>query len=124
MRHLNRIAAVLAFIIGAMAVVAGGQVILGRDPGYNVINWLPLYNYTIGLLSVVIAAPLLWVNHRLAFPAALVALTAHLLTLMILLAAYRDVVALDSLVATSIRIVVWLVIVGLLLLQRRRRAAA
>ena len=35
-RPLSKIAAVLAFIIGAMAVFAGGQVLLGRDPGYYV----------------------------------------------------------------------------------------
>ena len=38
---LNKIAAILAFGIGAMAVFAGGKVLLGNDPGYYVINWLP-----------------------------------------------------------------------------------
>lgn len=31
---LTKIAAVLAFIIGAMAVFAGVQVLLGNDPGF------------------------------------------------------------------------------------------
>ena len=47
----NKIASVLAFIIGGMAIFAGGKVLLGNDPGYYVINWLPLYNYTIGILT-------------------------------------------------------------------------
>ena len=42
-----KIASILAFIIGGMAVFAGAQVLLGNDPGYYVINWLPIYNYTI-----------------------------------------------------------------------------
>ena len=38
--NLNKIAAILTltFIIGAMAVFAGGQVLLGRLPDYYVIN--------------------------------------------------------------------------------------
>ena len=38
----NKIASALAFLIGAMAIFAGGQVLLGKDPGYHVINWLLL----------------------------------------------------------------------------------
>lgn len=37
--NLNKIASVLAFIIGAMAAVAGGQVLVGKTPEYYVINW-------------------------------------------------------------------------------------
>ena len=48
----NKIASALAFLIGVMAIFAGGQVLLGKDPGYHVINWLVLYNYTIGILTV------------------------------------------------------------------------
>ena len=50
--NLQKIAAVLAFIIGAMAIFAGAQTLLGKDPGYYVINWLLLYNYTAGILTV------------------------------------------------------------------------
>ena len=58
----NKIASVLAFIIGGMAIFAGGKVLLGNDPGYYVINWLPLYNYTIGILTIFITAILIWIN--------------------------------------------------------------
>lgn len=61
----NKIAAVLAFIIGAMAVFAGVQVLLGNDPGYYVINWLPIYNYTAGILTVFITAILIWRGGKL-----------------------------------------------------------
>ncbi len=75
--NLNKIAAILALIIGAMAVFAGGQALLGKDPGYYVINWLLLYNYTVGILTVFLAAPLIWTNSRFALPAAIGIFSIH-----------------------------------------------
>ena len=118
--NLNKIAAILAFIIGAMAVFAGGQALLGKDPGYYVINWLLLYNYTVGILTVFLAAPLIWTNSRFALPAAIGISSIHALVMIILLTGYRDVVATDSIVAMTIRIVVWLTILVLMFLQRRK----
>jgi hypothetical protein len=122
--NLNKIAAILAFIIGAMAVFAGGQALLGKDPGYYVINWLLLYNYTVGILTVFLAAPLIWTNNRFALPAAIGIFSIHALVMVILLAGYRDVVAIDSIVAMTIRITVWLIILALMFLQRRKAKAA
>jgi hypothetical protein len=119
-RTLSKIAAVLAFVIGAMAVFAGGQVLLGRDPGYYVIDWLPVYNFVLGMLTVLIVAPLIWRGSRYALPAAAATLAAHTVVLAILLAAYRDVVASDSIRAMIVRIVAWLVILTLLVVQSRR----
>lgn len=119
-RTLSKIAAVLAFVIGAMAVFAGGQVLLGRDPGYYVIDWLPVYNFVLGVLTVLIVAPLIWRGSRYALPAAAATLAAHTVVLAILLAAYRDVVASDSIRAMIVRIVAWLVILTLLVVQSRR----
>jgi hypothetical protein len=44
--------------------------------------------------------------------------------MIILLAGYRDVVATDSIVAMTIRIAVWLIILVLMFLQRRKAKAA
>ena len=120
----NKIASILAFIIGGMAVFAGGQVLLGRDPGYFVINWLPLFNYTLGILTVSVAAILIWANNRLALPAAIGVFSLQGLVMLILLTGYGDVVAPDSLVATTVRMVVWLIILGLMFLQRRKNKTA
>ena len=48
----SRIRSLLAWLLclGSWQSYAGGQVLLGRDPGYTVINWLVLYNYTVGVL--------------------------------------------------------------------------
>jgi hypothetical protein len=118
--YLNKIAAVLAFIIGAMAVFAGGQVLLGKLPDYYVINWLPVYNYTVGILTVFVTAVLIWSRHRLAMPAALVTFGLHALVMVILQTSYHDMVAIDSVVAMTVRMTVWVIILALLYIQVRR----
>ena len=55
-----------------------------------------------------------------ALPAAIGIFSIHALVMIILLTGYRDVVATDSLVAMTIRIVVWLIILVLMFLQRRK----
>ena len=117
---LFKVAAVLALIIGAMAIFAGGQVLLGQDPGYYVIDWLPIYNFTMGVLSALVAAPLIWRESRWALPAALATLATHTTVMAVLRTAYGGVVAPDSIRAMTIRMVAWLVILGLLLVQTRR----
>ena len=117
---LTRVAAILAFIIGAMAVFAGVQVLLGNDPGYYVINWLPIYNYTAGILTVFIIAILIWRRSHLAWFAAVATFVAHALVMVVLLAAYSDVVAVDSIRAMTIRMVAWVIIMGLMYAQVRK----
>jgi hypothetical protein len=119
--NLNKIASVLAFIIGAMAIFAGGQVIfLGKEMNYYVINWLPYYNFTMGLISFFVTAVLIWKNSRFAMPAALLTFAAHGVIMITLLTAYKGVVAPDSIRAMSIRLITWVVIIALMYLQSRR----
>ena len=119
-RPLSKVAAVLAFIIGAMSVFAGGRVLLGQDPGYYVIDWLPIYNFVMGALAMLVVAPLIWRGSRWALLAALATFAAHSLVMVVLRSAYSDVVAPDSLRAMTIRMVAWLLILALLLVQARR----
>ena len=116
--RLNKIAAVLALVVGAMAIFAGIKVLLGNDPGYYVINWLPTYNYTAGILTVFITAILIWSGHRLAMPAAVITISLHAIVMAILQTAYRDEVAPDSIQAMTVRLIVWAVILSLLIVQR------
>lgn len=120
-RTLSRIAALLAFIIGAMAIFAGGKVLLGNDPGYYVINWLPLYNYTMGILTIFLTALLIWANSKLAMPLAIGTLSVHAIVMLILQTAYRDVVAVDSIVAMTLRLTVWVIILALMFFQSRKK---
>ena len=119
-KTFTRIASILAFIIGVMAIFAGGQALLGKDPGYYVINWLLLYNYTAGILTVFITAVLIWSGHRRALLAALITFGAHALVMVLLQTAYRSIVASDSVRAMTIRLVVWVIILGLMLFERNK----
>ena len=118
---LSKIAAGLSFIIGAMAVIAGGRVLLGHDPGYYVIDWLLVYNFIAGLVSATLTATLLWLNHRLASPLAVATLSLHSIVLLLLLVAYREVVASASLVAMTVKVTVWITTCTLLMAHARRQ---
>ena len=125
--NLNKIASVLAFIIGAMALFAGGQVIfLGKEMPYYVITWLPYYNFAMGLITFLGTAILIWRNSGYAMPAAIATFAAHALVMIVLLIGYKDVVAHESIVAMSVRLLVWAVILILMYIQSRKskRAAA
>lgn len=117
---LNKFASVLAFIIGAMAIFAGGQVLLGNDPGYYVINWLPLYNYSVGILTFFLTAIFIWNNSRFAMPAAIGTFSLHALIMLILQTAYSGIVAPDSIRAMTVRLIVWAIILTLMFFQQRR----
>ncbi len=94
---LTKTAAVLAFIIGAMAILAGGQVVLlGKIMDYYVIDWLPVYNLIVGIISALFTAIVIWKGSRIAMPAAIATLISHSTVMVILQAAYQDVVAPDS----------------------------
>lgn len=107
-----KVAAYLAWIIGAMAVFAGGRVLLGTLPDYYVIEWLPIYNFVMGVITVGVTAVLIWKNSHYAWAASIATFAVHTLVLLVLLAVYQDVVAPDSLVAMVVRIVVWLIILA------------
>ena len=115
----NRIASILTLVIGLMAVFAGGKVLLGIMPDYYVIDWLPVYNFAMGLVSVLFCSVVIWKNNRLALPAAVGTFGLHALVMVILQTAYREVVAPDSIVAMTVRLIVWAIILGLLITQRQ-----
>lgn len=117
---LTKTAAVMTVIIGAMAIFAGGQVVLGKVMDYYVIDWLPIYNFTVGLISAFFTAIIIWRGSKIALPAAIVTLTAHATVMLVLQTAYRDVVASESIRAMSIRIAAWLIILALMLIQARK----
>lgn len=122
---LKDFAALLAFIIGAMAVFAGGQVIfLGKQMDYYVINWLPYYNFTMGVLTVAVTSVLIWKQARVAWSASVLTFSAHVVVMAVLLTAYRQVVASDSLRAMSIRIVAWVLILIMLHFSNKRQVQA
>lgn len=116
---LMKIASILALLIGAMAVFAGGKVLLGIDPGYFVIDWVPIYNFIVGLITAFFTAVLIWKNHRFAWMAAGATLAAHSIVMIVLQTVYRSAVAQESFQAMTIRIIAWVMILSLLSIQLR-----
>jgi hypothetical protein len=118
---LSKIAAILAFAIGLMAVFSGGKTLLGNLPDYYVINWLPLYNYTMGVLTAFVTVPLIWINSKVTLPVAITTFIVHALVMFILQVAYADVVARESVVAMSIRLGTWFVILALTIIKMKKQ---
>lgn len=116
-KMLTKIASILALAIGAMAIFAGGKVLLGQDPGYYVIDWVPVYNFSVGVITFLISAILIWKNSKYALPIAIATLSSHSIVMIVLQTAYHEVVAPDSIRAMTIRIIVWIVILALLLIH-------
>ena len=116
----RKIAAVLAFIIGAMAIFAGGQVLLGKVMDYYVIDWLPIYNLIAGLVSSFITAILIWKGSKYAMSAAIGIFAVHGTVMLVLQIAYQEVVAPDSIKAMTVRLVVWLIILTLMIVQAQK----
>ena len=116
----NKIAAVLAFVIGAMAIFAGGQVLLGILPDYYVIDWLPVYNFIMGITSAFFTALLIWKNSKIAMPAAVATFGLHAVVMLVLQVGYQGLVAPDSIKAMTVRLVAWLIILTLMVIQLRK----
>ncbi len=107
-------AGVLAFVVGALSIFAGGMAMRGWNPGYSVLGWLPVYNFVMGALTVFIPAILLWRESRHAGASALIFFGVHAGATVLLLLTFRDVVATQSILAMTFRLAVWLVILVLI----------
>ncbi len=115
-------ATILSFFIGAMAVFIGVRVVfLGQKMPYYVIGWLPAYNLVLGLVTVFLSTILIWKNSRFALPVSITTLISHSAVTLFLLIAYYDTVSVFSLIAMTIRIVTWVIILRLLLIQQKAK---
>ena len=93
--------------------------LIGILPDYYVIDWLPIYNFTMGVVSAFFSAIVIWKNGKLAMPAAIGTFGFHAVVMLILQTVYREVVAPDSIVAMIVRLTVWAIITGLLIAHQQ-----
>ncbi len=114
---LAKLPSLLAFLVGGMSIIAGGMVLRGWKPGWNVITWLPVYNFAVGLLTL-IPAYLLWINHRYALAASILTFSIHAIVLVLLFTVFRNTAAFQSVGAMSFRLITWIVILALLWFRR------
>ena len=119
---MNKIASGLAFLIGGMSILAGALVMRGWEPGYSVLNWLPIYNFILGTLTVFLPAILIWINSKYAMPAAIATFSIHAIVTLLLLTTFRGTVAANSIGAMIFRLVTWLIILALMIIQSRSKA--
>jgi hypothetical protein len=116
---LTKLPSLLAFLVGIMSIGAGGMVMRGWRPGYSILSWLPVYNFVMGVLTL-IPAVLLWINHRYALIASIMIIGVHAIVLALILTAFRNTVASQSIGAMAFRLVTWIAILTLIWFQRGR----
>ena len=119
-QNRHRLAALLAAVLGLLTIKEGGSVLLGLSTkSYTILPWLVWYNVVVGFLSV-LAGWGLWQQRTWASKMADTIVTLHGLVLvnLIVLFAFKEAVAVISIVAMLMRTLVW---VGILLLTRWRK---
>ncbi|HRP91926.1 MAG: hypothetical protein IT276_01040 [Ignavibacteriaceae bacterium] len=108
----RKIAAVVAVVFSLLIIVEGSLVLLGiTQHEYIVFTPLLIYNILMGLVGL-IAGIMLWLNRKKAFMLTKLIVAAHLIVLLIVGVMYfsSNAVALHSLQAMGIRVVIWLII--------------
>lgn len=125
LRRVQAIVAAVAVLFGCATLFAGGRVLLGSDPGYEVFRPLLIYNTTMGV-AYVAAGLAVWRSLRRGRNAAGAIFALNLLVLVGILVIYRSggAVAVDSLRAMSLRTFVWLILFLSASWITRARAAA
>jgi len=104
---LLNMAAVVAVVLGTMAVITGTRVLTGSFvPGYTVLPLLVIYNVSMGAVSI-LAGILIWKRHRLANLLSGLITVAHIIVLLSLLTLFADIVARQSIMAMLFRSVIW-----------------
>ena len=108
----KKIAAAVAVVFSLLTIVEGSQVLLGiTQHEYIVFTPLLIYNILMGLAGF-IAGIMIWLNRKKAFMIIKLILAAHLIVLLIVGVIYlsSNAVALHSVQAMSIRVIIWLII--------------
>ncbi|KPK12384.1 MAG: hypothetical protein AMJ68_02260 [Acidithiobacillales bacterium SG8_45] len=125
MRIVQTIVAAVAVLFGVATLFAGGRVLLGSDPGYEVFRPLLMFNTAMGV-AYLAAGVAVWRSVTVGRNATGAIFLLNLLVLVGILVIYGSggAVAVDSLWAMILRTVVWLVLfLGASWLARSQTAA-
>lgn len=109
----KKITAIIALIFSLLTIVEGSQVLFGiTQPEFSVLTPLLIYNVIMGILGLLVSGTI-WLNHKKVMTFTIVVLIAHLSVLVVVGGIYMlsNAVALHSVQAMIIRVIVWLVIV-------------
>lgn len=108
----KKIAAAVAIVFSLLTIAEGSQVLFGlTQQEYIVFTPLLLYNILMGVAGFITGITL-WLNHKKALKLTKLILAAHLIVLLIVGVIYfiSNAVAMHSIQAMSIRVVIWLII--------------
>lgn len=121
MKNVYKIAAILAFFIGIMSIIAGSKVLLGFDTkNYAVLNWLVTYNVVYGFISI-IAGYLIWKQHKFTKKAVAFILASHII-LLIYLNFFNENVASESINAMVFRVSIWSIIALIITINFKKQS--
>ena len=111
----QKIASIIALIIGLMSIFAGSKVLLGIDfKNYNVLVWLVSYNVIFGFISVAVSY-LIWSNNKKATMLTLFILSMHFVVFLYL-KFISTIAASESIKAMTFRTGIWIIIAILTIL--------
>lgn len=118
----DRVASILAILIGLLSIREGGAVLLGVTvPDFPVLTWLVWYNVVLGFVSVA-AGIGMWIKRYWSLTLALNILAFHAVVFAGLVALYQfgQTVAHRSIFAMMFRTFTWIVIYSLLKWNRKK----
>jgi len=118
----DRVASILAIVLGLLTIREGGAVLLGfSKPDYVVLPWLVWYNVAMGAVSVAAGAGI-WTKRGWSGVLALNILTFHAIVFIGLFAMRQlgQAVAAQSLFAMLFRTFAWVVIYSLISWKRQK----
>ncbi len=118
----DRVASILAILIGLLSIREGGAVLLGVTvPDFPVVTWLVWYNVALGVVSVA-AGTGMWIKRYWSRTLALNILALHAVVFAGLVALYQfgQTVAHRSIFAMMFRTFTWIVIYSLLKWKRQQ----
>lgn len=109
MKYIVKIVAVLAIIIGLMAVITGLRVIGGfYDPGYQYFLNLVSYNVIVGAFSV-FTGIYIWLGNKNSIIYSTIIMSLHIIVLLLILTVCNDVISDHSIGAMTFRSIAWLI---------------
>ncbi|MBK7379090.1 MAG: hypothetical protein IPJ03_08795 [Ignavibacteriales bacterium] len=111
-KTIRIISAIIAILFSLLTIVEGSKVLLGiTNQDYTVFTPLLIYNVIMGIVGLSVGGAI-WFNHKKVFTSTKIVLIMHSIVLVIVITLYllSNVVAMHSVQAMIIRVIVWVVI--------------